>query len=74
MPLVFFTGMTFDKITPVSNLDSAAEQHVFEYTLTDKDGQFDTAKLTLNTIQNFMSGTDGDDLLVWFLVVPCREP
>ncbi len=59
-----FTGIAFDKVLPgVADNTAAAEQHEIKYTLTDSDGQSDTATLTLNTIQNFMSGTDGDDRL-----------
>ncbi|WP_299732096.1 VCBS domain-containing protein [uncultured Endozoicomonas sp.] len=57
-----FTGIAFDKVLPgIEDGTVAAEQHEITYTLTDSDGQSDTATLTLNTIQNFASGTANDD-------------
>ena len=57
-----FTGMSFDReqdtIAPGTK---AADQHKITYVLQDDDGQEDSAVLTLNTIQNTIYGSEGDD-------------
>ncbi|MET0025879.1 MAG: VCBS domain-containing protein, partial [Sedimenticola sp.] len=42
---------------------TAQEPEVIGYTLTDSDGQSDTATLTLGTIHNIFAGTSADDTL-----------
>ncbi|USE38077.1 Ig-like domain-containing protein [Endozoicomonas sp. SCSIO W0465] len=57
-----FTGIAFDKVLPGVAPDAlAVDQHSIEYTLSDSSGNTDTATLTLNTVQNVMTGTELSD-------------
>lgn len=66
---VAYTGSGYD--TGLYNVSyqpqgsaSAGEPEVIAYTLTDSDGQSDTAQLNIHTIENEITGTAGSDSIV----------
>ncbi|WP_373091675.1 Ig-like domain-containing protein, partial [Zhongshania sp.] len=66
---VAYTGTGYDtglynvSYQPQSSV-SAGEPELIGYTLTDSDGQSDTAQLNIHTIENEITGTAGNDSIV----------
>ena len=55
-------NISFDPII-LDSSSTAAEQELIGYTLTDEDGSSSEATLTINTVQNSITGTVGNDTL-----------